>query len=78
MVLIPATACAKQLTLVPAAPPQLPRAFTAKDVTQAAVRVEQVGASHPSWPSSRVRATVAREMSISTRQLRYLLQQAAK
>jgi len=75
MYIIPTTACAKQLNLIPAAPP---RAFLASDVTKAATRVEQESAKHPSWPSSRVRAVIARELNISTRQLRYLLQQAAK
>ena len=69
MYVIPATCSAT---------PIQPRAFLASDVTKAATRVEQVGSKHPSWPSSRVRATVARELNISTRQLRYLLQQAAK
>ena len=76
MYIIPATACAKQLNLVPAAPP--PRTFLASDMTKAATRVAELSSKHPSWPSSRVRATVARELNISTRQLRYLLQQAAK
>ena len=75
MYIIPATACAKQLNLIPAAPP---RTFLASDVTKAATRVAELSSKHPSWPSSRVRATVARELNISTRQLRYLLQQAAK
>ncbi|MDJ0367401.1 hypothetical protein QMK33_19810 [Hymenobacter sp. H14-R3] len=58
--------------------PLLPRTFLASEVTKAATRVTEVATRHPSWPSSRVRATIARELNISTRQLRYLLQQAAK
>ena len=75
MVLIPATACAKQLNLVPAAPP---RTFLASDVTAAQVGVAQLAQAHPSWPSARVRRYVARSLNISTVQLRYLLRQAAK
>jgi hypothetical protein len=74
MYVIPATACSTPLNL----PPTPPRTFLASDVTTAAKRVAEVAAKHPSWPSSRVRATIARELNISTRQLRYLLQQAAK
>jgi hypothetical protein len=65
----PTTACAT---------PLLPRTFLASDMTRAATRVAEVATKHPSWPSSRVRATIARELNISTRQLRYLLQQAAR
>jgi hypothetical protein len=75
MYVIPATACAKQLILVPAAPP---RTFLASDVTAAQNGVAALTQKHPSWPSSRVRATVARNLNISTVQLRYLLRQAAK
>ena len=69
MLIIPATCSAQPLQ---------PRAFLASDVTKASTRVAQLTAKHPSWPSSRVRATVARELNISTVQLRYLLRQAAK
>jgi hypothetical protein len=40
--------------------------------------VAELSAKHPSWPSSRVRAQVARTLNISTVQLRYLLRQGAK
>ncbi|HEX8349802.1 MAG TPA: hypothetical protein VF598_07560 [Hymenobacter sp.] len=52
--------------------------FKASDVTTAATRVAEVTAAHPSFPQARVRSTVAREMSISTVQLRYLLRRAAE
>ena len=61
-----------------AQPLHLPRTFLASEVTKAAAQVAQLGAKHPSWPSSRVRAVVARNLNISTVQLRYLLRQAAK
>ena len=69
MQLLPAT-CSAQ--------PLLPRTFLASDVTKASTRVAELSDKHPSWPSSRVRAAVARELNISTVQLRYLLRQAAK
>lgn len=69
MITLPATCSAT---------PLLPRTFLASDVTKATTRVAELSAKHPSWPSSRVRAVVAREMNISTVQLRYLLRQAAK
>lgn len=71
MVLIPATCSAKPLHIVP-------RTFLASDVTKAAGRVAELTRKHPSWPVSRVRAAVARELNVSTVQLRYLLRQAAK
>lgn len=71
MVLIPVTCSAKPLTIIP-------RTFLASDVTKAATRVAELARKHPSWPTSRVRATVARELNVSTVQLRYLLRQAAK
>lgn len=70
MYIIPTTCSAQPL--------QLPRTFLASDVTKATTRVGQVAAKHPSWPTSRVRATVARELNVSTVQLRYLLRQAQK
>ncbi len=77
MYIIPATACAKQLNLTPAAPLP-PRTFLASDVTKAVGGVAALTKKHPSWPASRVRAQVARDLNISTVQLRYLLRQAAK
>jgi len=52
--------------------------FKASDVTTAVNRTAEVASAHPSYPQARVRATVAREMSISTVQLRYLLRKAAE
>jgi hypothetical protein len=69
MLIIPATCSAT---------PLLPRTFLASDVTKAAAQVAQLQLKHPSWPSSRVRAMVARNLNISTVQLRYLLRQASK
>ncbi len=60
------------------ATPILPRTFLASDVTKASTRVTELSQKHPSWPTSRVRATVARELNVSTVQLRYLLRQATK
>lgn len=78
MYVIPTTACAKQLNLIPATPPPPPRTFLASEVTAAVNGVAALAQKHPSWPSSRVRAQVARTLNISTVQLRYLLRQAAK
>jgi hypothetical protein len=47
-------------------------------VTKAVTRVAELTIRHPSWPGCRVRAVVARELNISTVQLRYLLRQGAK
>jgi hypothetical protein len=58
--------------------PLLPRTFTAREVTAAQNGVAELSQKHPSWPSSRVRAHVARNLNISTVQLSYLLRQAAK
>ena len=58
--------------------PISPRTFLASDVTAAHTGVALLTQKHPSWPSSRVRAQVARELNISTVQLRYLLRQALK
>lgn len=71
MYIIPATCSAQPL-------PILPRTFLASEVTAAATQVAQLALKHPSWPSCRVRAQVARTLNISTVQLRYLLRQAAK
>jgi len=70
MYIIPATCSAQPL--------QLPRTFLASDVTRAQTRVTELATKHPSWPGSRVRAAVARELNVSTVQLRYLLRQASK
>jgi hypothetical protein len=50
--------------------------FSAADVQRAAQRCAALARERPTWPQSRVRATVAREMNIATTQLRYLLRQA--
>ena len=71
MYIIPTTCSAVPLNLPP-------RTFLISDVTKACTRVAQVTTKHPSWPTSRVRAQVARELNISTVQLRYLLRQGAK
>lgn len=71
MYIIPTTCSATPLNLPP-------KTFLISDVTKAAGQVAQLTAKHPSWPSSRVRAQVARNLNISTVQLRYLLRQAAK
>lgn len=50
--------------------------FSAADVQHAAQRCAQLAQERPTWPQSRVRALVAREMNLATTQLRYLLRQA--
>jgi hypothetical protein len=50
--------------------------FTAADIQRAARRCAEVAQERPTWPQSRVRALVSREMNLATRQLRYLLNQA--
>jgi hypothetical protein len=65
-------------TTCSAQPLQLPRTFLISDVTKATSRVAELSQKHPSWPTSRVRAQVARELNISTVQLRYLLRQGEK
>lgn len=50
--------------------------FSAADIQQAAHRCAAVAQERPTWPQSRVRGQVAREMNVSTTQLRYLLRQA--
>lgn len=49
------------------------RTFKISEVTTATARIADLTKQHPSWPGSRVRATVARELDISTVQLRYML-----
>ncbi|MGI4738493.1 MAG: hypothetical protein ACRYG7_25270 [Janthinobacterium lividum] len=51
--------------------------FNAAHVHLAARRCSEVAQQRPTWPQSRVRATIARELNVSTTQLRYLLRQAA-
>jgi transposase len=50
--------------------------FNATHVQRSAQRCAEVAQQRPTWPQSRVRALVARELNVSTRQLRYLLRQA--
>jgi hypothetical protein len=69
MYIIPATCSATPLPIRP---------FLISEVTAACRGVAELTAKHPSWPSSRVRAQVARTLNISTVQLRYLLRQGAK
>jgi hypothetical protein len=69
MYIIPATCSATPLPTRP---------FLISEVTAAKRGVAELAAKHPSWPSSRVRAQVARTLNISTVQLRYLLRQGAK
>jgi hypothetical protein len=71
MYIIPATCSAQPL-------PTPPKTFLISDVTKAVTRVDELTTRHPSWPGCRVRAAVARELNISTVQLRYLLRQGAK
>ncbi|MFD1873885.1 hypothetical protein [Hymenobacter bucti] len=52
--------------------------FHAADVQRAAQRCAELAQERPTWPQSRVRALVAREMNLATTQLRYLLRQAAE
>ena len=66
----------------PAAGPALPEvptrpAYSIADCSRATARCQEVAQAHPSWPTSRTRAAVAREMNISTVTLRYLLRRAA-
>ncbi|MGI4872069.1 MAG: hypothetical protein ACRYFX_12930 [Janthinobacterium lividum] len=58
-------------------PTTTPATYTAADITRATRRCGEVREAHPTWPQSRVRATVAREMGVSTVGLRYLLRQGA-
>ncbi len=55
-----------------------PREFKISEVSQAHVRCDELTRVHPSWTQAKVRGTVAREMEISTVQLRYLLRQTPK
>lgn len=50
--------------------------FHAADIQRAAQRCAEVAQERPTWPQSRVRALVARELNLATTQLRYLLRQA--
>ncbi|MGI4875267.1 MAG: hypothetical protein ACRYFX_29270 [Janthinobacterium lividum] len=70
MVTIPATCTAQ---------PLLPRrTYLVSELTALTTRLAEVAKAHPSWPISRVRATVARELNISTVTLRYMLSKAAE
>lgn len=51
--------------------------FKASEMTAAVNGVATLAQRRPCWPQARVRSTVAREMGISTVQLRYLLRKAA-
>lgn len=52
--------------------------FSIGDCTYAFTRCQEVAQACPIWPTSRVRAQVAREMKVTTTQLRYLLRRAAR
>jgi hypothetical protein len=54
-----------------------PNRFNVGQVHLAARRCAELAQQRPTWPQARVRATIARELSVSTTQLRYLLRQAA-
>jgi len=49
--------------------------FSAADIQRATQRCAEVAQERPTWPQSRVRGFVARELSVATTQLRYLLRQ---
>lgn len=51
----------------------LPVTRTIAECSRAHARCQELAQAHPSWPGSRVRAQVARELSLSTVTLRYLL-----
>jgi hypothetical protein len=70
MYIIPATCSA---TPIPTR-----RVFLISEITQATTRIAALTQKHPAWPSSRVRAMVARELNISTVQLRYMLAKATE
>jgi hypothetical protein len=59
------------------APNRFLHRFNATHVQRSAQRCAEVAQERPSWPRCRVRALVARELNVSTAQLRYLLRQAA-
>ena len=55
----------------------MPRiSYSIAHFTRAHSYCQELALQHPSWPQSRVRAAVARELNISTVQLRYLLAKA--
>lgn len=59
-------------------PEPTPRvSYSIADCTRAYTRCQELAQAHPSWPQSRVRATVARELCVATFTLRYLLRRAA-
>ena len=54
------------------------RTFLISELTTATTRIAELTKQHPSWPGCRVRALVARELDISTVQLRYMLSKATE
>ncbi|TGE04774.1 hypothetical protein [Hymenobacter fodinae] len=53
--------------------PQKPKPYPIGECMQAARLVAELLHSHPSWPQARARATVARQLGVSTVQLRRML-----
>jgi hypothetical protein len=51
--------------------------FSAADIQRATQRCAEVAQERPTWPRSRVRGLVARELNVATTQLRYLLRQGS-
>jgi len=72
------TAIILPITCQAPAPQPGSRTFLISEMTTAARRVADISRKHPSWPQARVRSTVARELAISTVQLRYLLRKASE
>ncbi|MGI4872269.1 MAG: hypothetical protein ACRYFX_13970 [Janthinobacterium lividum] len=68
--------CPWPVPLVQEAPP-VRTTYSSTDLLRAAQRCAEVAQVHPTWPQSRVRGTVARELNVSTVTLRYLLSKAA-
>lgn len=61
----------------PPLPTPTPRVtYSIADCTRAYQRCQELAQAHPSWPRSRVRAMVARELQVATFTLRYLLSRA--
>ena len=69
--------CPWPVVLVAPEPALLRTTYSSTDLLRAARRCAEVAQAHPTWPRSRVRAAVARELNVSTVVLRYLLRQAA-
>lgn len=72
------TAIILPITCQAPAPQPGTRTFLISEMMNAARKVAHISKVHPSWPQARVRSTVARELAISTVQLRYLLRKAAE